>query len=164
MLQTGLGTETLSRWVVEARSEPWLLSVCLAFAEAHSSDSGASCCLGLHSCRWLCDDVVNTRLFFNNTMLLLCYIIFLIVCYYIVILCIYFIWLQVWKYVIVTCYDCIYRYMVYYYCMLLSYAIIKLITCYCYIFLHLVLCHYWPFRLLLLLAISMYILYILSLL
>jgi hypothetical protein len=63
----------------------------------------------LHSCRWLCDDVVNTRLFlfFNNIMLLLCYI-FLIVCYYIIILYIYFIWLQVWKYVIVTCYDCIY--------------------------------------------------------
>lgn len=89
---------------------------------------------------------------------------FLIVCYYIIILYIYFIWLQVWKYVIVTCYDCIYIIYIivyyYYYYMLLSHAIIKLITCYCYILLHLVLCHYLPFRLLLLLVISMYIRYI----
>lgn len=73
----------LSRWVVESLS-PWgqiwtkqfAERLLIAFAEAHSSDSGASCCLGLHSCRWLCDDVVNTRLFlfFNNIMLLLCYI------------------------------------------------------------------------------------------
>ena len=48
----------------------------------------------------------------------------------------------------------------YYYYMLLSHAIIKLITCYCYILLHLVLCHSLPFRLLLLLVISMYIRYI----
>jgi hypothetical protein len=81
----------------------------------------------LHSCRWLCDDVVNTRLFlfFNNIMLLLCYFFNCMLLYY------YFIHL----FYMITSMEVCYRHMLWLYIYIIYYCILLLllhvvITCY----------------------------------